>query len=103
MTSPKKIEIPRIISKVNDTLSANAGYKVTYCGNISTGTEGDVKQIESAIWRLLRCQEFVSIPVRFESLEIGIRVTQQSDETVNINIINFIRQINKFKTSLFNL
>ncbi|KAK0085359.1 hypothetical protein PV325_005353 [Microctonus aethiopoides] len=85
MTSPKKIEIPRIINKVNDTLSANAGCKVTYCGNISTGTEGDVKQIESAIWRLLRCQEFVSIPVRFESLEIGIRVTQQSDETVILN------------------
>ena len=64
----------------NKTLSS--GFFVKYCGSISTGTEGDVKQIERAIWCLLRSRETKLIPVKFECLEIGIKVTLDSDETV---------------------
>ncbi|XP_012256436.2 uncharacterized protein LOC105686328 isoform X1 [Athalia rosae] len=58
------------------------GFHTKYCGSISTGTEGDVKQIEKAIWRLLRSGDIHLTPVRFECLEIGIRVTREVDENV---------------------
>jgi len=60
----------------------NPGYAVKYCGFVSTGNEGDVKQIERAIWRLLNSGDYKKVPVRFECLEIGIRVTQESDESL---------------------
>lgn len=66
----------------------HSGFFVKYCGSISTGTEGDVKQIERAIWNLLRSMETKSIPVKFECLEIGIKVTLDSDETVSS--VNYI-------------
>ena len=60
-----------------------AGYSVEYCGYEFTGAQGDVNQIERAILRLLRCNELPArIPVRFECLELGIRITSQSDESI---------------------
>lgn len=62
--------------------SLNAGFSVKYCGCAHIGTEGDVKQIERAILQVLKSEEFKSIPVKFECLEIGIRVTRDSDDTI---------------------
>ncbi|XP_026673081.1 uncharacterized protein LOC108629494 isoform X2 [Ceratina calcarata] len=62
--------------------SLNAGFSVKYCGRVYIGTEGDVKQIERAILEVLRSEEFKSIPVKFECLEIGIRVTRDLDDTI---------------------
>ncbi|XP_029172796.1 uncharacterized protein LOC114941817 [Nylanderia fulva] len=65
------------ISKLkNKTLSS--GFPVKYCGSVHVGTEGDVKQIEKAIRRLLK-EEVKQVPVKFECLEIGIVVTQEID------------------------
>lgn len=60
----------------------NAGFCVKYCGSIYVGTKGDVKQIEKAILQILKSEEIKSVPVKFECLELGIRVTQDSDDTV---------------------
>lgn len=66
------------ISKLkNKTLSS--GFSVKYCGSVHVGTEGDVKQIEKAIRRLLKSGEIKQVPVKFECLEIGIVVTQEID------------------------
>lgn len=46
------------------------------------GAEGDVKQIERAIVQVLKLEELKLVPVKFECLEIGIRVTQDADDTV---------------------
>ncbi|XP_029671705.1 uncharacterized protein LOC115240603 isoform X2 [Formica exsecta] len=62
----------------NKTLSS--GFLVKYCGSVHVGTEGDIKQIEKAIWRLLKSGEVKQVPVRFECLEIGIVVTQEIDD-----------------------
>jgi len=48
------------------------------------GTEGDVKQIEKAIWRLLKSGEMKQVSVRFECLEIGIKITREIDDQVNL-------------------
>lgn len=59
------------------------GFFVKYCGSVHVGAEGDVKQIEKAIWRLLKSGEAKQVPVRFECLEIGIIVTREVDNQVN--------------------
>lgn len=61
----------------------NPGYRVAYCGNVSTGTAGDVKQIEQAINKLIKRGDIKFIDVKFECLEIGIKVTQESDDSVS--------------------
>lgn len=62
--------------------SLNAGFSVKYCGSIYIGTKGDVKQIERAILQVLKSEEVKSVPVKFECLELGIRVTQDSNDAV---------------------
>lgn len=59
--------------------SLSSGFRVKYCGSVHVGTEGDVKQIEKAIWHLLKSGEVKQVPVRFECLEIGIKVIQEGD------------------------
>ncbi|EGI66555.1 hypothetical protein G5I_04886, partial [Acromyrmex echinatior] len=73
----KKSQISKLGSK---TLSS--GFSVKYCGSVHVGTEGDVKQIEKAIWRLLKSGEEKQVPVRFECLEIGITVTREVDNQI---------------------
>lgn len=60
----------------------NAGFSVKYCGSIYIGAKGDVKQIERAILQVLKSEEIKSVPVKFECLELGIRVTQDSNDMV---------------------
>lgn len=62
--------------------SLNAGFSVKYCGSIYIGPEGDVKQIERAILQVLKLEEVKLIPVKFECLEIGIRITEVREDTV---------------------
>ncbi|XP_046413335.1 uncharacterized protein LOC124176283 [Neodiprion fabricii] len=73
-------------SGVNNSNTENeqlkAGFVLKYCGSISTGTEGDVRQIEKAIWRILKSEDFQSTSVRFECLEIGVRVTRANDDNI---------------------
>lgn len=75
--------------KVTDTKTVDnngllkAGFVVKYCGSITTGSEGDVKQIEKAIWQVVKSGEYPLTPVRFECLEIGIRVTRENDDNVS--------------------
>ncbi|XP_070513757.1 uncharacterized protein [Cardiocondyla obscurior] len=57
----------------------SSGFFVRYCGSVHVGMEGDVRQIEKAIWRLLKSGEAKQVPVRFECLEIGIVVTREVD------------------------
>ncbi|XP_036149343.1 uncharacterized protein LOC105831171 [Monomorium pharaonis] len=66
------------ISKLRTKTLSN-GFFVKYCGSVHIGMEGDVKQIEKAIWRLLKSGKVNQVPVRFECLEIGIVVTQEAD------------------------
>ncbi|XP_076666760.1 uncharacterized protein LOC143368186 isoform X2 [Andrena cerasifolii] len=73
----EKPEIPKSASK-----SLNAGYCVKYCGSMYIGAAGDVKQIERAIVQVLKLEELKLVPVKFECLEIGIRVTQDADDMV---------------------
>ncbi|XP_018345280.1 PREDICTED: uncharacterized protein LOC108750372 [Trachymyrmex septentrionalis] len=70
----KKSQISKLGSK-----TLNSGFSVKYCGSVHVGTEGDVKQIEKAICRLLKSGEKKQVPVRFECLEIGIAVTREVD------------------------
>ncbi|KAH0956017.1 hypothetical protein HN011_009694 [Eciton burchellii] len=74
----KKDQISK--SKINKSLGT--GFFVQYCGSMHVGTEGDVKQIEKAIWRLLKSGEVKQVSVRFECLEIGIKVTREIDDQV---------------------
>ncbi|XP_034940507.1 uncharacterized protein [Chelonus insularis] len=83
-TTDKVLEKSEEVNRSADT-DPNIGYQVTYCGSISTGTEGDVKQIEPAIRKLLKTDDIKSIHVRFECLEIGVKVTQKSNEEVLLN------------------
>ncbi|XP_032676898.1 uncharacterized protein LOC116846755 [Odontomachus brunneus] len=64
----------------NKTLGS--GFCVKYCGTVYIGAEGDVKQIEKAIWSLLKSGEAKQVPVRFECLEIGIKVAREADDKV---------------------
>ncbi|XP_043585144.1 uncharacterized protein LOC122568918 [Bombus pyrosoma] len=73
----EKTEIIKLQSK-----SLNAGFSVKYCGSIYIGTKGDVKQIERAILQVLKSEEVKSVPVKFECLELGIRVTQDSNDAI---------------------
>lgn len=57
-----------------------------YCGSVHVGMEGDVKQIEKAIWHLLKSGEAKPVSVRFECLEIGIKVTRETDDQVSERI-----------------
>ncbi|XP_012138958.2 uncharacterized protein LOC100874999 isoform X1 [Megachile rotundata] len=66
----------------SESKALNAGFSVKYCGSMYIGTQGDVKQIERAILQVLKSEELKSVPVKFECLEIGIRVTQDSDDKV---------------------
>lgn len=78
VNTTKKNEITRLGSK-----TLNSGFLVKYCGSVHVGTKGDIKQIEKAIWRLIKSVEIKQVPVRFECLEIGIKVTQEADGQVN--------------------
>lgn len=69
------------ISKSGSKALSN-GFFVRYCGSVHVGPEGDVKQIEKAIWRLLKSGEVKQVPVRFECLEIGIIVTREIDNQI---------------------
>lgn len=60
-----------------------AGFVLKYFGSVTTGTEGDVRQIEKAISRILDSGGSQPTNVRFECLEIGIRVTRESDDDVS--------------------
>ncbi|KZC14290.1 hypothetical protein WN55_06823 [Dufourea novaeangliae] len=62
--------------------SLNAGFSIKYCGSVCIGTEGDVKQIEKAILQVLKSKTLKLIPVKFECLEIGIRVTGDMNDKV---------------------
>ncbi|XP_016913365.1 uncharacterized protein LOC107998546 [Apis cerana] len=73
-------EKTEIIKSENKSL--NAGFSVKYCGSIYIGTKGDVKQIERAILQVLKSEEIKLVPVKFECLELGIRVTQDSNDMV---------------------
>lgn len=73
----KKSQISKSESK---TLSS--GFFVKYCGSVHVGAEGDVKQIEKAIWQLLKSGKVKQVPVRFECLEIEIVVTREVDSQV---------------------
>lgn len=76
----KQDNLPKLKKK-----SLSNGFCVRYCGTVHVGTEGDVKQIEKAIWRLLKSGEIKQVPARFECLEIGIKVTREVDDEVNID------------------
>ncbi|XP_076248305.1 uncharacterized protein LOC143188119 isoform X2 [Calliopsis andreniformis] len=69
------------ISRSNNK-SLNAGFSIKYCGSVYIGTEGDVKQIERAILQVLKSEEIKLVSVKFECLELGIRVTQDIDDVV---------------------
>lgn len=60
----------------------NAGFSLTYCGSVHVGAKGDVKQIEQAILNLVHSENVTSVPVKFECLEIGIRVTNDTDQEI---------------------
>ncbi|XP_014470037.1 PREDICTED: uncharacterized protein LOC106742006 [Dinoponera quadriceps] len=64
----------------NKTLGS--GFCVKYCGSVHVGAKGDVKQIEKVIWSLLKSGEVKQVPVRFECLEIGIKVAREVDDKV---------------------
>lgn len=87
LKSPNRTSSPDHSRAIRDTKKPisnplNPGYAVKYCGFVSTGSEGDVKQIERAIWRIVNSRGNEKVPVRFECLEIGIKVTQESDDRV---------------------
>lgn len=66
------------------------GYLLHYCGSITIGNAGDVKQIEGAMRKLLNSGNTEQIPVRFECLELGIRITRDSNYEVIKNFYQFI-------------
>ncbi|XP_076635844.1 uncharacterized protein LOC143348947 isoform X2 [Colletes latitarsis] len=73
----EKTEVSKLRNK-----SLNAGFSVKYCGSVYIGPEGDVKQIEKAILQVLKSEETKLVPVKFECLEIGIRVTETTEDTI---------------------
>lgn len=72
------------LSKLESKTLSN-GFCVRYCGTVHVGMEGDVRQIEKAIWRLLRSGEVKQVPARFECQEIGIKVTREVDNQVSVD------------------
>lgn len=79
MEATKKEQISRLTSDKPST----GGFFVKYCGSVHVGAEGNVKQIEKAMWRLLKSDEAKQVSVIFECLEIGIKVTQETDDKVS--------------------
>lgn len=73
----KEDQISRLTNK-----PSTGGFSVKYCGSVHVGAEGNVKQIEKAMWRLLKSDKVKQVPVRFECLEIGIKVTRETDDQV---------------------
>jgi hypothetical protein len=57
------------------TLIYRPGFSVKYCGSISTGKHGDVKQIDNAMRIVLFNYRESYHPALFEIQEIGIKVT----------------------------
>lgn len=88
---PNSLLTPAKLTKSSEIQNKypSSGYYVKYCGSISTGSEGDVKQIEKAIWNLLQSGDKKLIPVKFECLEIGIKVTLDSDDSVSFSFYIF--------------
>lgn len=79
------VEVPQPESPQNDDQSlqeVKPGRLVDYCGSIGVGREGDVKQIEKGIRRLLHRGNINYVPVRFECLEIGVKISQDFDDKV---------------------
>ncbi|CAH0388690.1 unnamed protein product [Bemisia tabaci] len=72
------------VSNLSRTPSRNrAGHCVRYIGNISTGDNGDVKRIHSAIDSTLnRCGELVGVSCWFDCLELEVQVTCQETNEV---------------------
>ncbi|CAB0038957.1 unnamed protein product [Trichogramma brassicae] len=74
--------VPVSPEKENDVslIDTKPGYLVDYCGSIKVGHEGDVKQIEKAIRRVLHTGNINFVPVRFECLELAIKISQDCDD-----------------------
>lgn len=53
-----------------------------YCGSIEIGRIGDVEQIEGAIKNFLDSNEDQKVPVRFECMELGINVNEETSKKV---------------------
>lgn len=73
-----------VVTPVDETqlLDIKPGYLIDYCGTIKIGSEGDVKQVEKAIRKLINSGNTRRLSVRFECLELGIRVSQDCDNKV---------------------
>ncbi|KAJ8678529.1 hypothetical protein QAD02_014316 [Eretmocerus hayati] len=52
---------------------------INYCGSVKIGREGDVRQIDGAMRQLFEMKNIDRIPVRFECLELGIRIFRIPD------------------------
>ena len=83
-SATQKPRTPPIENGINThkPIEIKSGYLLDYCGSIDIGSEGDVKQIEKAIKQLIHPGNINFVPIRFECLELGIKVTQDSDEKV---------------------
>ncbi|XP_058790472.1 uncharacterized protein LOC131663816 isoform X2 [Phymastichus coffea] len=80
---PLETQQPSSPQKEDKTLQeGKPGCLFDYCGSICVGREGDVKQIEKGIRRLLHIGNIKYIPIRFECLEIGVKITQNFDNKV---------------------
>lgn len=67
----------------SDNKSSSDGFSVKYCGSVQIGKQGDVKQIEKAIRNLLKSEDVKQMPVKFECLEIGIKIIRETDNQVS--------------------
>ncbi|KAL7303383.1 hypothetical protein TKK_0004568 [Trichogramma kaykai] len=85
-SKPTHIDIQTLIpvspEEENDVslIDTKPGYLVDYCGSVKVGHEGDVKQIEKAIRRVLHTGNINFVPVRFECLELAIKISQDCDD-----------------------
>ncbi|XP_067006340.1 uncharacterized protein [Anabrus simplex] len=66
----------------NNSSVLSSGFSVIYVGCITTGSEGDVKQIELAMTALFSGVERISQPGSFEIQEIGVRVVRRDSGDV---------------------
>lgn len=83
LESAKKCDSKQLEHEPRDLDSSlNAGFSVKFCGSLPIGSKGDVGQIERAILQLLRSGDSAPQPVKFECLEIGIRVTDSSGNVI---------------------
>ncbi|XP_014218001.1 uncharacterized protein LOC106646477, partial [Copidosoma floridanum] len=83
-SNSQEIEKPAEESEENraQLVDVKPGYLIDYCGSIVIGCEGDVRQIENAIRKLLHPGNVNYVPVRLECLELGVKITQESDNKV---------------------